>query len=324
MKIYRLCNNRIKLWVSLAFVVFVAGCTTPNLKPFADATSTMSSAGRKAGDLTLSQLAGKTIKTGQGTFRPGDANHPSVQFENSWNLRRKTIDDIEAYAAALAALGDASSNSKSNVTQVLGSLKELAGNVPTFGPAFNAAGDLIVTIGQTVIEIKAYHDMAKLVQAAQPLVNDVVDALNKDFAGLQILYESQSRAELKRLKDDAEAPRKYYDSLCDSRNSLRDIGGAIVDDSSKRDKILQLDLLIAGVEPQIKEFDKQIAAQKQAMEDGLLFFKQAKQTLLAWQQTHDQLYNALSEHQIPNLTLLVARAQELKAAADNLRKPQTP
>lgn len=310
--------------IVIVAMILAAGCATPNLGPFADATASMSAAGKRAGDLSLALLATQTIKSNAGTFRPGDTNHPSVQFEQSWKLRRKALDDIEAYTASLGALGDASSNSKSNVTQVVSALQELASNVPGIGSGVTAAGDLLITIGRTIIEVKAYRDMAKLVKAAHPLVKEVVAALEKDLGDLQILFESLMRAELRRLKNKAEAPQKYYDKLRGELDTLRTAAGELAGDTVNGNKIIRLDQLIAGVESEVSALDKEIAAQKLAMEDGLHFFEQAKETLSTWLESHGQLHAALSEKQLPNLALLISRAQELKAAADNLRKPQSP
>jgi hypothetical protein len=299
-------------------LVVGTGCATPNLSPFADATSEMASAGRKTGEITRAELERREA------LRPAAGNPPSAKFVDSWKPRRKAFDDIEEYAGALAALGGASSNSKSNVARVVGSLQELASNVPGYGSGFNAAGDVLITVGQTVIEVKAYRTAAKLVEATHPVVKEVVGALEKDLDELKVLYASLANAQLRALKNEAEGPQTYLSGLTALRDELRTRGTNVIEDAAQRQKLALLDSHIAVVAPEVDEAGKRIAARKRAIDDGIILFEQARETLGTWLRTHEQLHSALTAKQVPNVALLVARTQELKAAADQLRKSQSP
>lgn len=302
------------LWTILAGLI--AGCATPDLQPFADATSAMAGSTRKAGEIARSQLQrGEAV-------RPTGANSLK-DFDESWKVRREALDHIEAYATSLAALGTASANAKANMGQAFSALKTLASKVPGYGEAFNAANDLVISIGQSAIELKAYRDMSQFVSAADPIVQSVVTNLDKDLRLLKTLYHSQASAQLRAVKDQAEPSQTYYRKLAAAREGLRKEGAEILANQGNQEKLTLLDKHIAVVEPEVKEHEKRILSQAAAMENGLLLFEEASETLKAWGKAHGALHVALTEKRMPDFGLLIARAQELRAAAENLRRPQT-
>jgi hypothetical protein len=307
------------LGITLACLL-ITGCATPNLRPFADATATLKTSVKIAGDLTISQLSAQTITISDQTFIPGETNHPAARLETSWQLRRNAMDAVASYSSSLASIADAAASGKGNAQRVVDAVNQLASHVPAIGLGLTAAGDLLVSLGATLIEVKAYRDLAKAVNAAHPVIQLVAESLMKDFDALAIQYESLQRNQIRKLKDSAEKPRAYHAKLIEKRSTLRAQSDGIADDSARRDTMHAIDTLVAAVEPEVLAYDREISRRAAELRDGLQFFREAREALAVWLSAHRDVHIALREKRAPNIILLVSRAQELAVLASNFRQ----
>ena len=177
--------------LDVACLLFLASGATPDLKPFAEASKALSTSVTTGGDLAIKPLARMPVWDGTKYVQPDDPQHPAKVLGASWEIRRKTMDAVLVYSASLAAINDAAAHRKENATELVSSVKQLASAVPTLGTGVSAAGDLVVFGLGTYVEIKAWHDMRKAVESADPAIQLVAKALKKDFAGLSNEFESK-------------------------------------------------------------------------------------------------------------------------------------
>lgn len=304
----------------LAVVIY--GCATPNLKPFADATSTLSRTVKKGGDMVIAQVTGKTVVVNGQTFEPDHSKHPVVKLKESWELRKKTMDALIVYSASLAAIADASAKRQSNATAVVSAVKELALTIPGLNIGSNAAGDLIIYGLSLAIEVKAYHDMAEAVKSAHPAVELIAKALGKDMEGLPIEFQNNLDDEIQEAKKALWQPLKYYNSLIKERTEFRRSLPSDLDKPGSVEGMLKLDALIQAVEPEVNRSREKIAALQNKLDTGLKFYEMAQESIQTWVQAHQDIQKAFTEKRAPNLVLLAARAQELKGLIEKFEESQ--
>lgn len=148
----------------------LSGCATPDLAPFAAASSTLASSVKHGGNLAINPVAQRSMWVGDELVAPGGENHPAKELRNQWNARLKTMDAVIVYSASLAAINEAAAKRKENATELVDAVKELAASVPGINVGAGPAGDLMISGLGILVEVKAWHDMSKAVSAADPAV----------------------------------------------------------------------------------------------------------------------------------------------------------
>lgn len=308
--------------VSLLCLVVLAGCTTPDLTPFADAGKAVSTGVNTAGDLAIKPLTHMALWDSKSNkyVEPDDPSHPAKKLQESWELRRRAMDAVLVYSASLAEISQASARRKQNAAELVDSVKQLASAVPGITAVPTAAGDLVVTVASAGIEVKAWHDMGKAVRAADPAIQLVATMLKKDFAGLSKLFQDQRKADLLHVVLDLRPVENVYGKLLEQRENLRKAVAKDPCDLSKGGDLARLDTLMAGVEQDRNRRLSEKAQIQASLADGQAVFAAADAALDAWASAHKGLVKSLEQNRAPNLALLVARAEELKAIVDRIRK----
>ncbi len=174
----------------LLSALLVSGCATPNLKPFADASTTLSITVKRGGDLAIKPLAKTPLWVYDVLVPPGDPKHPYKDLEASWELRQRAMDAVLIYSTSLDAINEAVAHREENAEALVNSVQQLASAVPGYGAAFNSFGTLVVKGLKITVEVKAYHDMRQAVEAADPAIQLVARGLKEDFTGLSNLFEA--------------------------------------------------------------------------------------------------------------------------------------
>lgn len=310
----------VRFIVGVASLLFLASCATPDLQPFADASKTLSVSVNTGGDLAIKPLARMPVWDGSKFVQPDDPNHPSKALASSWELRRKTMDAVLVYSSSLAAINEAALHRKENATELVGSVKQLASAVPSLGTGVSAAGDLMVFGLGTYVEIKAWHDMRKAVESADPAIQLVAKALAKDFVELSNEFESKPNDHLTQL-DGALRPVNFiHDALTKQRADQRKKVAVAPGDIALGAELARLDGLLAATEADLNKLQAEKARIEGFRADGLEFFASATKAVNAWAAAHADLIKSFEQNRAPNLALLAARAQELKDIIDKLKK----
>jgi hypothetical protein len=305
---------------SLVCILALAGCSTPDLKPFADASRAASTGVNAGGDLAIQPLTRMTLWDGTTFVPPSDPNHASKEILKSWEIRRKAMDAVLVYSASLVAINEASARRKANATELVDSVKQLAGAVPGIDVVTNAAGDLTVTTIATTVEVKAYRDMRKAVEAADPAIQEIAKVLKQDFVELSNLFESPLLNESIQVSGSLRPVKMVYEKLQDRREQQRKAVAEDPCNPTLGNELARLDALSAAVEQDLNRFRTEKARIEESLADGKAVFAATIATIDAWASAHTDLVKSLEQNRAPNLVLLVARAEELKEIVDRVRQ----
>jgi hypothetical protein len=296
------------------------GCATPDLAPFASASSTLAGSVKQGGNLAINPITQRSMWVGDQLVAPSDENHPAKALRDQWGARLKTMDAVIVYSASLAAISDASAKRKENATQLVDSVKKLASAVPGINVGAGPAGDLMISGLGMLVEVKAWHDMAKAVAAADPAIQKIAEIIAKDMASLRDLFESPIRADIARVSNALRPVDRTYAALQNARQNLRVNVAADPNGSNSGDALTRLDTLAEGVRPELESLREEREDLEDNLASGKEFFDAAIKGIEAWAQTHTELAAAFKENRRPNLVLLAARAEELNTIITELRK----
>jgi hypothetical protein len=301
------------------------GCQTPDLKPFSDASATLSTSVKKGGELAISPLAETPlwVQNSAGAFelvQPSSEAHPYKKLDEEWGVRRNAMDAVLVYSASLEAINQASTHRQENAQAVVGSVQRLAGAVPGYGAAFDSAGKLVVSGLGMVVEVVAWHDMRRAVQSADPAIQLVARGLTNDLAGMLVLYKAPLKTQIARITDEMRPLVGYENALRTQRDAQRESVETSVSDVAKGAELTRLDALYAKAKVDLEQKRSQLAKIKGDIAQGQEFFNSTILAVNAWADAHAQLVIAFRENQQPNLALLAARAQEVKEIVDQFKK----
>lgn len=166
-------------YVALAF--FVVGCSTPNLRPFADGASSFSASVKTTNasvEVLLSEVAQKNSKNAK--FR---------ELLESYKKSAKTFNDMAGlaagYSTALVDLGAAGESGADAAEQILGTVKEFGSflgvstgvvNLP-IDLATSAAGQAIKKSAELWTRIEAHDKLLEVMRDADEAVQELAEAL---------------------------------------------------------------------------------------------------------------------------------------------------
>jgi hypothetical protein len=169
------------------------------------------------------------------------------------------------------------------------------------------------------IEVKAWHNMRKAVAAADPAIQEIAKILRKDLAALSNEFESKQRDQIIQMTVALRPVDRYYQNLLTARTAQRTRVETDPSDVAAGNELSRLDTLLAGVTPERTAMLEKRERVEQDLADGKGFFLAALDAVDAWAQAHQDLENAFEQKRSPNLSLLVARAQELQLLVQNIR-----
>lgn len=299
----------------------VGGCESPNLDSFVETTATLKTSVVIGGDMVIAPLTEQLVwdKDKEKYVKPGDPEHPAARLTATWMSRKKAMDAVVVYSASLAAIGEASAERGENAREVVTAVKKLGSAIPGVSIGSSAAGDLLIMGLETIIEVKAYHDMAKAVEAANPAIELIADVLKKDFKDMEILFEASQIDKRGEVRKEIRPVQRHYDALLKAQEKQRIEVSKDVNNVDLGNELARLNELIAAVEPEITSLKSKKARLETERNNGLEFYASVINTIDAWSEVHASLKEYFDENRRPNLVLLAARAEELKELVDELK-----
>lgn len=290
-------------------LLLVAGCATPDLRPFAEATDSVASGIRQGGDRIVADLAREPSLSG--------TTPDALQAE--WGVRKQAADALVAYSGSLAAIAEASAHRKAHAAALHESLQTLAGSIPGVNLAAGAGGEAFRSVISAIIEVKAARDLAAAVRAADPAIQTLAAALKADFASISTIHLSHFRtAQMIASGSDIRDLRRLHEKLLAEQQNLR-VAAARDLASPSALELARIDALLAPVRHDLQAHDALIARQQARIDEILLFHRHLAAAIDAWAAGHADLAAALAQNRRPDLVLLVARARELQEAVASLK-----
>ena len=229
------------------------------------------------------------------------------------------MDAVLVYSASLEEISDAAAHGEESATELMGPLQQLASAVPGYGAAINGAGALVVEGLKTTVEVKAWHNMRRAVEAANPAVQLVARGIKQDLVEISHLYEAPLNDQLAGLGASMRPVARFEQALRQQRDAQRKLVEADPGDSAKGAELARLDGLYATAWADLNQIRSERAKAEEQIALGKEFFASAVQAVDAWAAANADLVKAFKDHRTPDVTLLLARAQELNDMVSQLK-----
>jgi hypothetical protein len=254
-------------------IVLVAGvivaCGIPDLKPFSDATTQMSTVLKQGFEKTRASMTGAVTTAGD----PDEFAKQLKLLDDRWKPTRKALSSLVAYSDSLAAVAEAGKKGQATMEKVTTALSDLANSVA--GLTIPATGAKIVqAVGAKIIEMQAAKDIRKAVDKANEAVDIIAPVLKQNFEDLRNIHNAASSAWEARTEGQSSFQRNYYDALVGEQHRLEYLLTLIIDYQSAPARLRWRAALARGKgdEAQAKKFE---AAIPQEQEDNLKALKAA-------------------------------------------------
>ncbi|MHC4556178.1 MAG: hypothetical protein ACYTFW_04510 [Planctomycetota bacterium] len=313
------------LALGLLLILGLAGCTVPNVQPFAEATAVMGRGFREVGISTsgvLRDVPIKDPKTGK-RLKPNEKRHPSRTFAATWDDHLRAVEAIETYSATLAEVANANQNSKENAQALVKPLVDLKGSFPQFNVPAAEIGSLLALIKQSTDEVVTYHTLSKQVKAAHPIFQQMVPLMQKALASALVINENSYLTYLTTYETDKNALASRWNDLQTELKGLEDNYLSTTDTAAREElakRISVVSEMIERLQSDYATFKAEVAAIESRMQNTLSLFAQSQNTLNKWLESHAGLVKALDGNRQPNFTILLTRAEEIKIAIEAINK----
>jgi hypothetical protein len=197
------------IFLSLALL---AGCATPDLRPFATETAKLGAA--ISAEQTEVQLHLSNVSTRAEARNPQDDRVRTLtQFQSDYSANAAAVDAVMSVAVDYStALVDLAAKGETGAESAQSLAKSLEGLSSTLGMAFPAAnipawaGKLVQEISADITRIQAQKSLAAAMQQADPAVDKIASAIAKIYSpngpqlkiatGLEVLEEGILRDEV--------------------------------------------------------------------------------------------------------------------------------
>lgn len=299
-------QRALPVWLLLALLL--SACAVPNVRPFADATATYRDA---------IATAGATVAD---AMRRGSEPEKAPEAAKLWSARIKAADALVYYAGALSNIVAAYHSAGDSVQRLSDTVGELAALVPATGAMGKEAVAIGAVIGRTVLEVKAAHDLARAVEKAHPALAQIAEILKKDLIDLKVLCGNAYADIDQNLINEWRPHKGHYEKLVEAVEKSRSDAATSAFDAPSIGRLKELEALLAAREAEFRrhrEARAAVAVQQAAAEEML---DQAVLGTDDWVKTHAEIGEALRANRLPNVALLMSRAQEIKNAVDRIRK----
>jgi hypothetical protein len=178
--------DRVVVHLSVLLVCLAtAGCQTPNVRPFHDATLGLYSAVRQAHNTTWARLDVYEAADSNGNrLARSDTNHPANRFSTGWVKRLQVMEAMVSYSESLANIVNSGEESRANAKAISDQAARLVEATP-WGVYGAAASDIFQKAHGLAVSVAQYRSIAKAVGKADELVQKVAEAVGKDLESLE-------------------------------------------------------------------------------------------------------------------------------------------
>ena len=314
--------RRAKALLMLAVSVgLLAGCRTPDLKPFRDSTAKIQSSVLEAQDLYSDELE---------RLRPFVPNGHALTvqqraFVNHWAARTEVMDAMVKYAGSLAAVADAPEKSRVALEGVAKSINQLGSAAGPYQAAIDGTTQIMTELLNLVNQVRSARQLKKAVAATDTDMQKLATLLATDFARLRRTIELNQQS----IKNWMDGPRAHQ---LDARTAL-------IDKAEAKATTLQAGLVGANWAAAVTTFNNDMAetqkflaeadkwylphraavdaAQKQ-MAERVKLFRDTETALAQWGKAHADLAEALKNDMSPDWTVLRQSADRIEKSINKI------
>ncbi len=308
-----------------SLLLLCAGCSTPDLKPFADTTASLRQA------VVQSQKIVRT-EVDDVANAPNLPDLSMVAVDNEkisglFDKRKAFMEAMVNYSDSLAAVAEAGQNAEANAQALGDSVKQLASAAGTYGDAVGAGSDIMVKIYKLAAEAWAVHTLREATAKADPAIQSAAVIIQMDMTNVVAILLSvkeEANAALKYPHHDENVQRnRALNKRNELMNELADALGAtnMIErvaaynrQAAELDKVLQrMDEWYLPMQTQIAGNNRRIAGELDIANNTIHGFQQ-------WARVHADLKTSLEENRQPNVRELVSTILEINEEIEKLKK----
>lgn len=323
-QLIRPCGIRALLLVALG-AALLAGCRTPDLKPFRDSTARIQNSVAEAQDLYTDELE---------RLRPfvPDGHALTIQqrvFATNWQARTEVMDAMVRYAASLAAVADAPEQSRAGMETVARSINELGVAAGPYQQAIQGTTEIALELVDLANRVRAARQLKRAVQATDPEMQKLAVLLAQDFGALRRSLELNQRS-IKNLMDgplsrQLEARALVESKMAEKARSLQsNAGGADWETAVARynQETAEARKYLADTEPWYLPHTARVEAAQKQMGDRIRLLRDTEAALRQWARAHANLAVALQHNGAPDWTLLRLSAERIDKSINKIAREE--
>jgi hypothetical protein len=307
------------------WLLLCAGCSTPDLKPFADTTASLRQAVVQSQKIVRAEV-------GEVADAPNLPNPTVIAVDNEkisrlFDKRKAFMAAMVAYSDSLAAVADAGQNSRANAQALGDSVKQLASAAGPYGDAVGAGSDIMGKIYTLAAEAWAVHTLREATTKADPAIQSAAVIIQMDMknvvailqsvkeeanASLKYPHHEENIQRLRAMNKRTELMTELSDAL-GSTNMIERVA-AYNRQAAELDKVLErMDAWYLPLQKQIAENNQRINGEVDIANNTIHGFQQ-------WAKVHADLKKSLEENRQPNVRELVSTVLEINEEIEQLKK----
>ena len=313
----------------------IAGCgALPDVGPFAEATGNLATAVEGAG-----ASARQAIADGYDPALPetrGAAAARADRFGKAWDHRVAVVNAFSRYADGLAAVARAGDGGEAAAQAVTGQFTRLLEAVRP-GVGVDAGASAVATAAEKIYgeyaRQAAATTMAGAVERNQPCVQQLADALRKDWDAVRELVDSSYDEMLTAALADGETDRAALAEIAKARPKDREevlrLTVATPAGEADKAKLAEARARLEGLErvygqivndPKYVARERTVADLRARRTELLATIDRAKRVTAEWAAAHGELAAALRERRPVSFTRLLMLSEELLGVYEKARQ----
>lgn len=303
---------------ALALAAALAGCgALPDGRPFADASSALSSSVRASG-----QAVADSLRDAGSLMRPSEARdyeELAQSLDSAWAERVKATQGVVAYSQAIAELIAAGHSGAQTARQVGDSLQALsaATGISVAAPVVGVAGHVAGFVFERIALVRASQTLEDAVLLAQPAVDQIAAHLAFETTGkLKPILAAGYKNSVSAIKDGYSAEDGFAQTLAARRiNALQ----TLLNHPENESELVALERLAAHVRPRLQERDQKIAQASRAYKTRLALVNTLASAAPVWAGAHRDLARAIQDKRKVSVIELQETVNELKELIKQVR-----
>ncbi|MBI1842321.1 MAG: hypothetical protein HYR88_15905 [Verrucomicrobia bacterium] len=303
----------------------LAGCQTPDLRPFRDSTAQIHSSVLEAKDLFLEEQ--ERVKDLVPDAAKATLEKQIEVFKTNWAARVNVMESMVKYASSLASVAEAPDKSKTALEGVGQSVSELAIAAGPYAPAVEGAKDIALELIDLANRVRAVKQLKKAVLTTDKDMQRVARILSADFGIMRRELEDK-QSSIRNLMDDP------LSQQLQARRQVEKRVGALAEKLTENLRGQPLNNAVGGfnqdmseTQKYLEESDKWYLPHKARVElaerqltEHVKLFRDTEAALAQWGKAHGELTRALQEGLAPDWTLLRQSADRIEKSIRKITK----
>lgn len=305
--------------------LLLGGCTTPDLKPFADSTASLHQAMTQSKTIISSEL--NNIEQAPG-FEPKDkVEAVRKKLDAAFDTRIAFMAAVASYSDSLAAVAAAGKNGQADAKALGDSLQQLADMAGPYGAAVGGGAEIASQIYGLIAEARAAHSLREITAKMDPAIQKAAVLMQMDMANASGILKNG----VFELNDVIQTPYQPDVILRNHLNRFSDLAASEIPEdytaTNYPDKLVTYNQKMVEVDKMMERIDKWYLPLQAQETQNLQRF--ATETDLVnstirgfqqWAKAHADVVKALQDNRQPNIGELVSTVLEIKTEIENLKK----